>query len=38
LGDNFQQSFNAVTAREFRLNILDAMEGPTINEIELMPE
>jgi alpha-L-fucosidase len=38
LGDNFQQSFNAVTAREFRLNILDATEGPTINEIELMPE
>ncbi|MGH7991128.1 MAG: alpha-L-fucosidase, partial [Limisphaerales bacterium] len=35
LGDDFQKSFATVTAREFRLNILDASEGPTINEIEL---
>ncbi len=37
LGDSFQKSFNPVTAREFRLNILDATDGPTINEIELLP-
>jgi len=37
LGDNFQKSFDPITAREFRLNILDATEGPTINEIELQP-
>ena len=37
LGDNFQKSFEPVTAQEFRLNILDASEGPTINEIELQP-
>ncbi len=37
LGDNFQKSFEPVTAREFRLNILDATAGPTINEIELLP-
>jgi alpha-L-fucosidase len=37
LGDNFEKSFNPVTAREFRLNILDATDGPTINEIELLP-
>lgn len=35
LGDDFQRAFAAVTAREFRLNILNATEGPTINEIEL---
>jgi alpha-L-fucosidase len=35
LGADFQRSFAPVTAREFRLNILDATEGPTINEIEL---
>jgi alpha-L-fucosidase len=37
LGDNFQKSFGPVTAREFRLAILDATKGPTINEIELLP-
>lgn len=37
LGADFQKSFKPVTAREFRLNILDATQGPTINEIELMP-
>jgi len=36
LGENFRKSFEPVTAREFRLNILDATEGPTINEIELL--
>ena len=37
LGDNFQKSFKPVTAQEFRLNILDASEGPTINEVQLLP-
>jgi alpha-L-fucosidase len=36
LGENFTHSFPTVTAREFRLNILDATEGPTIKEIELL--
>ena len=36
LGDNYQKSFEPVTAREFRLNVLDATHGPTINEIELL--
>jgi alpha-L-fucosidase len=35
LGDNYQKAFEPVTAREFRLNILGATAGPTINEIEL---
>jgi alpha-L-fucosidase len=35
LGVDFQRDFEPVTAREFRLNILDATEGPTINEIDL---
>ncbi|MBI5688673.1 MAG: alpha-L-fucosidase [Verrucomicrobia bacterium] len=36
LGRNFTQSFPSVTAREFRLNILEATDGPTISEIELL--
>ena len=36
LGENYQKSFQPVTAREFRLNVLDATQGPTINEIELL--
>jgi len=36
LGSSFQKKFEPLTAREFRLNILDASEGPTINEIELL--
>jgi alpha-L-fucosidase len=36
LGEQFHQKFAPVTAREFRLNILDATEGPTVNEIELL--
>ncbi len=34
IGHWFQQSFTPVTAREFRVNILDASEGPTISDIE----
>ena len=34
LGGWFQKSFPPVTAREFRLNILEASEGPTIAELE----
>jgi alpha-L-fucosidase len=34
VGEWFQKSFEPVTAREFRLNILDAAEGPTIADIE----
>jgi len=36
IGDSFEKHFTPVTAREFRLNILDATVGPTINEIELL--
>ena len=36
LGDHFQKQFAPVKAQEFRLNILDATEGPTIAEIELV--
>ena len=35
IGARFQKTFTPVTAREFRLNILDATEGPTLSEIEL---
>ena len=35
---DFQRAFNPVTAREFRLNILDATDGPTISEIELFEQ
>ena len=36
IGDRFQKKFAPVKAQEFRLNILDATEGPTIAEIELV--
>jgi alpha-L-fucosidase len=36
LGDDFEQHFAPVSAHEFRLNILDASDAPTINEIELL--
>ena len=36
LGSHFERSFAPVSAREFRLNILEASDGPTINEIELL--
>lgn len=34
LGADIELTFPAVIAREFRLNILSAKQGPTINEIE----
>jgi hypothetical protein len=36
IGQWFQQKFEPVAAREFRLNILDASDGPTIADIELI--
>jgi alpha-L-fucosidase len=36
IGPDFLRKFEAVTAQQFRLSILDATEGPTINEIELL--
>lgn len=36
LGRAFQKQFPPVTSREFRLNILDAADGPTIAEIEFL--
>ena len=38
LGEKFHQKIAPVTAREFRLDILDATQGPTINEIELLSD
>ncbi len=35
LGDAYEKRFTPVTARDFRLNVLDAGMGPTINEIDL---
>jgi len=35
LGSHFRREFAPVTGREFRLRVLDAANGPTINEIEL---
>jgi alpha-L-fucosidase len=34
LGDNIEITFPVIKAREFRLNILSARQGPTIGEIE----
>jgi alpha-L-fucosidase len=36
IGRWFQQKFEPVTAQEFRLNILDATDGPTIADIEFI--
>ncbi len=36
IGPEFSKAFPAVTARVVRLNILDATEGPTIDEIEIL--
>jgi alpha-L-fucosidase len=36
IGRWFQQTFEPVTAQEFRLNILEATEGPTIADLEFM--
>lgn len=38
LGETFEKHFNSVKADEFRLNILDATQGPTISEIQLLNE
>jgi alpha-L-fucosidase len=35
IGPKFEKTFPPVAAREFRLNILEATEGPTITEIRL---
>lgn len=35
LGENYEKSFGTAMAQDFRLDILAASEGPTINEIEL---
>ncbi len=35
LGSHFHNEFAPITGQEFRLNVLDATDGPTINEIEL---
>lgn len=36
IGANYKATFNAVTAKSIRLNILDATDGPTISEIKLL--
>lgn len=36
IGKNFKRTFPAVTAQIVRLNILEATEGPTIEEFQLM--
>jgi len=36
IGKNFKKSFPAVTAQVVRLNILEATEGPTIEEFQLI--
>jgi len=38
LGRWFQEEFAPVTAQEFRLNILEATDGPTIHDIEFFEE
>ncbi len=38
LGQDFSRQFPPITARELRLNILEATEGPTLSEIELISE
>ncbi len=38
LGRDFSRRFPPIIARELRLNILDATEGPTLSEIELVGE
>jgi alpha-L-fucosidase len=36
IGTGYKKDFPAVTARVVRLNILDATEGPTIDEFEIL--
>ena len=38
IGKSFKASFPPVTSQSFRLNILEASEGPTISEIRLLAE
>jgi len=38
LGPNFSRQFPPIIARELRLNILEATEGPTLSEIEFISE
>jgi len=35
LGERFERKIDPVSAKEFRLNILEATDGPTISEIAL---
>jgi len=35
IGPNWELNLTPVTARQIRLNILDATQGPTINEFQL---
>ncbi|MBN2307780.1 MAG: alpha-L-fucosidase [Candidatus Hydrogenedentes bacterium] len=37
IGPAFSREFEPITAREVRLNILKASEGPTLNEFDLYP-
>jgi alpha-L-fucosidase len=37
LGEHFSATFAPVTARRVRLNVLDATDGPTIAEFQLLP-
>ena len=36
IGEKYEKSFLRASSREWRLNILEATEGPTINEIEFI--
>ena len=38
IGGRFQKKFTPVTAQEFRLNILDATDGPSFPEIEFLEQ
>ncbi len=37
VGEHFQKAFPAVKGRQFRLNILEATEGPTLWEVQFLP-
>jgi len=37
IGADYRHKFSPVTAQKFRLQILDATDGPTINELQLFP-
>ena len=38
IGASFEKTFAPVTGQHFRLNILDATDGPTLTEIELLEQ